>query len=323
MKPIKHFRSYFILLVTLFLSSCEDEVVKQIAVITIEKDMSFNSMGDIKSISFPTEKVGYVGSDTNFILKTINGGNSWKEIHFEGYGDCNAIEFQDKDNGMVLMGGTVYVTHDGGYFWSSKTTGDFIGITDEGLWVVGEDHGSEFEVKTSNNSGSFFTSYTKWYVNYGFSSGKVVDSKVIVFKDESSGDLITGVDLITGKSFYLNSEELIFSEAIHDAYIYNSSSVLIGLEGLLMSSGNSYNYYSKSYLHLYNYYSIDGFEDRSMCVGDSTISSNFNRDNGEEWQEVFDSNGNGFKTTFYKVKFTDRETIYLGGKDGLLYKAKI
>ena len=97
-------------------------------------------------ISFANSNFGYIGAGEGNLLKTTDGGNSWKETHGksvpnapEHFSDCIKSVWVDKTNYnfvWVMMGNNDWVamTRDGGCSWliserPSDTEQDFIGLT--------------------------------------------------------------------------------------------------------------------------------------------------------------------------------------------------
>jgi hypothetical protein len=113
-----------------------------------------------------------------------------------------------------------------------------------------------------------------------------------------------------------------YQEFPTDVYFNNGKGALTGGNGYIgytFLSSFDRNYY----VHTWDYNSIDGYESLIVAVGENTIASNTDLDNDEDWNEVFDMERNGFKKTFLKVKFFNSPTFYIGGKNGLLWKANI
>jgi photosystem II stability/assembly factor-like uncharacterized protein len=70
----------------------------------------------LKAIDFPTESIGYACGD-NFVLKTLDGGDSWEYI--ETNYNFSSIAFVSSDIGYASgPNKTICKTIDGGFTWS-------------------------------------------------------------------------------------------------------------------------------------------------------------------------------------------------------------
>jgi hypothetical protein len=307
----------------LLFSSCEKKILEILPVIEVEKDMSIAGAKDIKYFSFPSDAVGYAASDTGFIYKTSNGGNSWEIIPIEDNRKCRGLEFFDESIGMCLMGNYLYVTDDGGQTWNYRGNVDFIGKTKDGIGVTGDCGFFSCDVRISSDSLQSFQSIGSVTMEGGLTASRVVDNKVIVITNDTYyDDRAYGLDLTTGEDFAIGFDNLIYSENPNDIYLSGENGTVVGPNGLIMRT--SYFGFSRAYYGNTNtYYSVDGYEDFMVCVGERTIATNMDIGNDERWNEVFDDNGNGFRSTFYKIRFIDQSTFYVSGSSGLIFKAKI
>lgn len=68
--------------------------------------------------------VGYSSPSVGFIMKTIDGGNSWTNIDTNIAGGLNAVSFKDNLIGVAVgSSGSIYRTVDGGNSWTQITSG--------------------------------------------------------------------------------------------------------------------------------------------------------------------------------------------------------
>jgi len=305
-------------------TSCEKKIVEIIPVLVVEKDMSISGASDIKYFSFPSSKIGYTASPSDFIYKTIDGGSTWTQITIAIGKTCKGLEFFDENNGMSLMNTDVYVTTDGGQTWSIKGNGDFIGITENGIGVLGDCGQTTCIIKTTTDKGQNFL--LKGGMNYGISfeflSARVIDSKVIIFSKTGWEHPNENVfDFSNNSSYFIGFGSLTHDEIPNDIYLSSNQGTIVGNYGLIMDDLAGYS--RTFYRHAYPFYSIDGYGNFKVCVGEKTIVSNLNIGSEENWNEVFDVNGNGLTNTFYKIRFISQNTFYLSGSGGLILKASI
>jgi len=75
----------------------------------------------IKSIQFPSNKIGYAISSYGKILKTINGGDSWEILPFDTIGTYSSVLFTSVDTGFMIGSfGMLLKTTNGAETWTAK-----------------------------------------------------------------------------------------------------------------------------------------------------------------------------------------------------------
>lgn len=75
---------------------------------------------DLNTLSFPSPKVGYIGTSSGLVLRTEDGGNTWKTLTSVNQFGFESIAFSDINHGVgVSRYGTIVLTEDGGKSWSS------------------------------------------------------------------------------------------------------------------------------------------------------------------------------------------------------------
>ena len=311
----------------LFLS-CEKKIVETIPVMVIEKDISISGASDIKYFSFPSPTIGYAASPSNFIYKTIDGGSSWDQVTVVANKICNGLEFFDDLNGMCLMGKDVYVTDDGGQTFNIRGSGNFIGMTKDKIGVIGNCGNTTCVISTSVNKGQSFLikGILNYDITFEYLSSRVVDSKIIIFSETGYNYPNENTyDISNNSSSSIGFGNLTAEEIPNDIYLSgtNSLGTTVGSDGFLLEDLFGTITSRDFYRHSYPYYSVDGNESLVVCVGERTITSNLDIGNGEKWNYVLDENGNGFSNTFYKIRFTNSNSFYLSGSNGILLKASI
>ena len=290
---------------------------------SIEKDMSIATTAAIKHFSFPTEKVGYAASDTNFIYKTIDAGSTWDTISFPTNRSCNGIEFFDENSGMCLTGRNLYTTVDGGLTWNEIGNGSFIDITNEGIGVIVLKSTYNCEIMTLSEDMQSLTSVGSVTFHHDLVSFRVNQSKAYLFSKESNHhDEIIEFDLDTKSNNKLQLQGVTYSDDPADIFINDEEEVIVGTSGVVMRRITSY--YDRAYhRHNYDYLSVDGYKGFVVAVGAKTICSNLDLQNEYQWNEVFSSDGNGFDQTFYRIRFFNSPSFVISGSNGLLIRARI
>lgn len=127
-----------------------------------------SAMGDLNTVFFLDSKRGWVGGDNGFLGSTDDGGRTWVRQTVGTTDAINDIYFRDKEDGFLLAGNTIFVTHDNGTRWSESRRfppGDFDGATVE-LYSV-----------------RFSSKKKGWVVGSVSKQDRVIDS-ILVFTDD-------------------------------------------------------------------------------------------------------------------------------------------
>lgn len=311
----------FVLIISTFAVGCKKRIVERQAVIDII-DISITDGGDLKYFSFPSIDTGFVAANKNFIYKTVNAGASWTKIYPIGStstSKCKGIEFFDEMHGMVLMERTIYVTADGGVTWIQKIAADDICQTKGGIGVAVIDNYVYGTVKKTTNKGvSFFSVGGNVDFVGGYISARATGDFVFVF-GTSNSSVTNGLNLINNQATYF-----CYSSAYpSDVYIDNNIQCSVGKSGLVQAY-RGYNCHDRVYdQHSLDYNSVDGYDGIVVAVGNNTMVSNKILTEKDEWTEVFNSDGNGFHKTFYRIRFINQNTFIVSGNNGLLWRATI
>jgi len=310
---------------TLLVVSCRKKIIEVIPVIEVQSDMSIPGAGDIKYFSFPSEEVGYAASDTSFIYKTTDGGVNWDTLHTPNGGICGGIEFFDELTGICYFSLGVYRTDDGGQTWGPGLRADFVGKTEDGLAVIGSCDFSWCNAQISLDSGKTYYGLGRAKIDGDFHAARVVDGKVFFIGERASDDdIVYGMDLTTRELLSVRFANITFGNDINDLYLNSGYTVIAADEGNLIESEGPGSYSGKvNYSHIYPFYSVDGFGELSVAVGEKTIYSNLDFGSIDRWNEVFDTDLNGFSHTFYRIRFFNANTFIVSGSNGLIWKAQI
>jgi hypothetical protein len=323
---IKKSALYF-LTISLLFSACKKKYLDAVPVIEILQDISIPNANSIKHFVFTNDQIGYA-SDSTSIYKTINGGSTWTKLTLPTLGAvCSGLEFFDSLRGMTILNQMLYTTIDGGETWNTNAnSADFIGISESGVGIYLRDNGMDCSVFKTTNKGSSFSFLGTISLDGSYSNAALSDNRVMAWSDEvGDNDRAYGIDLTNNTNFFIAFGNLIYLDQINSIYLSDGGGAAAGIRGNIREVDGNLAVSRNAYNHTYPYYCIDGYNDLIVAVGYHTITTNMILTENQEkaWSEVFDSNGNGFDQTFYKIKFINSTSFYLSGSKGLLWKVRI
>ena len=72
---------------------------------------------DLVAVYFTSDKTGWIAGDDGYLASTNDGGATWTKVSLDTKEDINEIYFRNNDNGYLVAGRVMYITHDGGKTW--------------------------------------------------------------------------------------------------------------------------------------------------------------------------------------------------------------
>ena len=72
---------------------------------------------DLVAVYFTSDKNGWIAGDGGYLASTGDGGATWAKFPLDTKEDINEIYFRNSDNGYLVAGRVMYITHDGGKTW--------------------------------------------------------------------------------------------------------------------------------------------------------------------------------------------------------------
>lgn len=313
-----------VLLLAVIFTSCEKRYLEIIPVMQIEQNLSINGAKDIKFFSFPSEQIGYAADASSYIFKTIDGGKTWNKLTVSAGGKCQGLEFFDPLNGLCLMSGDVYSTENGGLTWRYKTSGKFLGITENGKAVTGDCGYIACNIYVSSDKGKTFQSAGSVKKEGDFINAMVTGNSVFVVGDRANSyRAFYGLNLVTKASEIISFSGMTAWYFPTALLINKQKSVLVGNNGKILEQYELNSFDGTNYGHAYTYYTVDGYNDLVVAAGERTVSFNKDFNGDSKYSELLDSNGSSFLHTFYKVKFINQNSFYISGNNGLLWRVKI
>ncbi|QHL88103.1 hypothetical protein GU926_11940 [Nibribacter ruber] len=318
------------LLLCWLFTSCEKQYIDIIPVLQIEQDISIAGAGDIKFFTFPTEQVGYAATEKAIVYKTTDGGITWKKLATPFSASCKGLEFYDLQNGMCLINQSVYVTENGGLTWVLRDSSPFMGITKEGVGVIGKECGyNVYCIYTSTNKGKSFQQIGKVTLDGDLAFAKVTGSKVyLVPTNVMDEEIFYGLDLKTKQTEKVAVYSIGYDSAPNDIFVDEQQGYIVGKGGLIMERQADFTTTASLYHQVNGYFgqdnlSVDAYNNLAVGVGERTISVNIDFGKDGTWTELLSPAAKSFEPTFYKVKFAGENKFYISGSNGLLWKAKI
>ena len=73
---------------------------------------------DLNTVFFLDDKRGWIGGDSGFLSRTDDGGRTWAQQVVDTKDAINDIYFRDKEDGFLIAGNAVFITHDKGNRWT-------------------------------------------------------------------------------------------------------------------------------------------------------------------------------------------------------------
>jgi len=73
---------------------------------------------DLNTVFFLDSKRGWVGGDSGFLSRTDDGGRSWVQQTVGTKNPINDVYFRDKEDGCLIAGHSIFITHDSGARWT-------------------------------------------------------------------------------------------------------------------------------------------------------------------------------------------------------------
>lgn len=223
------------------------------------------------------------------------------------------------------MDNKLYRTENGGINWQYLSYSKrFIKLSDDGIFVTGSCSYSGCEVSTSQDKGLSFQVIGEVQMDGNFFRASLTNNNLYVFSDDVfNNDRVYGINISNGESIEIGYSNLIFTENQYAMYEYGTLMVSVGGEGSLMVSEYLSTLIDKYNWNNYTFYSVDGYEYFVVSDGVKTLVTNYDLGTGAEWREIYDKEQNGFNNTFYKIIVIDNHSFYVGGDNGLLWKADL
>ncbi len=244
---------------------------------------------DLNTVFFLDSKRGWVGGDDGFLSRTDDGGHTWVRQSVATDEAINDIYFRDKDDGFLIAGHSIFVTHDNGTSWTKARS-----------FVPNEFDGASVELYcvrfSSKNKG--------WVVGSVSKRDRVVDS-ILVFTDDAG-------------ETWRRQRAPSRSELIHIDFDNDRRGWIVGDGGTILNTVDGGQTWSKQDSGTTStLYHVEFRNDkRGWAVGErGTILST--RDGGSSWLPA----NSGVKSTLLSVEFVNDDDGWAVGRGGAILRS--
>ncbi len=222
---------------------------------------------DLYSVSFPSADTGYIAGSHATLLRTVDGGISWKGLNFPVDGaQIRNLYFTGLNTGYIAYGRSIYRTQDAGetweahnlpYAWSIADRTDFLNDS------IGFAFGDRNLIAKTTNSGQ------DWQlISFNFDSNYLISS--VKFANPQTGYLAGWESPFREHPVFRRSDDggLNWRNiAVPSEIRYINDLEVIGPEEVWIGAGNAFNWTSRMY------HSLDGgFSWTAVDIGLSNSS---------------------------------------------------
>jgi photosystem II stability/assembly factor-like uncharacterized protein len=244
--------------------------------------------GDLNTVFFLDSKRGWVGGDNGFLGRTDDGGQTWVRQSVGTTEAINDIYFRDKEDGFLIAGNAIFVTHDNGTQWSEARRfppNEFDGATVE-LYSV-----------------RFSSKKKGWVVGSISRRDRVIDS--ILVNTDNEGET------------WQRQRAPTRSELIHIDFDNDRRGWIVGAEGTIMNTvdgGQTWNRQTSGTTATL-YHTEFRNDKKGWAVGErGTILRT--TDGGITWTPVT----SGIRSTLLSVEFVSDEEGWAVGRSGAILR---
>ena len=247
-----------------------------------------SATGDLNTVFFLDSKRGWVGGDNGFLGRTDDGGRNWVRQSVGTNAAINDIYFRDKEDGFLIAGNAIFVTHDNGTQWSEARRFP----------------PSEFDGATVELYSVRFSSKKKgWVVGSVSKRDRVIDS-ILVYTDNEG-------------ETWQRQRAPTRSELIHIDFDNDRRGWIVGAEGTIMNTvdgGQTWNRQTSGTTATL-YHTEFRNDKRGWAVGErGTILRT--TDGGITWTPVT----SGIRSTLLSVEFVSDDEGWAVGRTGTILR---
>lgn len=244
---------------------------------------------DLNTVFFLDSKRGWVGGDNGFLSRTEDGGRTWIQQSVSTTDGINDIYFRDKEDGFLLAGNTIFMTHDNGTRWSEARR-----------FLPSEFDGASVELYSVR----FSSKKRGWVVGSVSKRDRVIDS--ILVSTDNAGE--------TWSRLRAPSR----SELIHIDFDNDKRGWIVGTAGTILNTTDGGETWTKQNSGITNtIYHVDFRDDKKgWAVGErGTILRT--TDGGTNWTPVTA----GVRSTLLSVQFVKDDDGWAVGRGGTILRS--
>src|SRR6185312_1723365 len=245
---------------------------------------------DLNTVYFLDSKRGWVAGDAGFLSRTDDGGLTWAKQSVATRDAINDIYFRSKEEGFLLAGNTIFVTHDSGNMWIEARRFS----------------ASEFQGAAAELYSVRFSSKKKGWVVGSISKNDFVVDSILVYTDD-------------GGDTWTRQRAPSRSELIHLDFVEDKHGWIVGADGTIIytfDEGRSWNKQESGTKAML--YHVDFRNDKDgWAVGEKgTVLRT--ADSGRSWFPV-DSK---VRSTLLSVQFVNDDEGWIVGRGGMIMRSE-
>ena len=245
--------------------------------------------GDLNVVYFTSGDKGWVAGDEGYLAQTRDGGQTWTTFALNTTENVNEIYFRNEDNGYLVAGKKMFITHDAGRSWQD----------------IRPYHTDAFGSGEPEFNSIRFTDKKRGYIVGSVVKGdNVIDS--LLYRTEDGGDTWQRVSLP------------VRNELIHLVFRGNSKGWIVGSGGLILATTDDGLTWNKQQTGVSStLYNVDfRDDDNGYAVGEKgTILRTEN--GGGTWLKT----DSGVSGTLLRVDFADSKNGWIVGRGGVILRS--
>jgi photosystem II stability/assembly factor-like uncharacterized protein len=249
---------------------------------------SSNFRGDLVAVCFTSSDKGWIAGDNGYLASTTDGGQTWTKYPLNANEDINEIYFRNDDNGYLVAGRKMFITHDAGKTWQETR------IARSGEFGAGK---PEFlSIRFSDKKHGYVIGSV---LRHSGSDDVVTDS--LLMRTEDGGDTWKRISVPTK------------TELFHLDFSGNSHGWIVGDGGVILATNDSGITWTKqtsgTSVPLYN---VDFRDDNDGYIVGKSGTILRTTDGGANWEKI----STEWRETFMRVDFADDKNGWVVGYKG-------
>jgi photosystem II stability/assembly factor-like uncharacterized protein len=244
---------------------------------------------DLNTVYFLDNKRGWVAGDNGFLSRTDDGGHTWIRQAVGTTEAINDIYFRSKEDGFLLAGNAIFVSHDSGTRWSEVRR-----------FAPRELNGASAELYSVRFSGK----KKGWVVGSISKNDDVIDS-ILVYTDD-------------GGDTWQRQRAPSRTELIHIDFVNEKRGWIVGAHGVILQTIDAgLNWTMQNSTTDVTLFHVDFRDDKhGWVVGEKGIILR-STDSGDTWERA----ESPVKATLLSVQFANVEQGWIAGRTGVILRS--